>query len=334
MKEKSNTQKLKLGIFVIAGLVLFIIGVYLIGNQQSMFGSTIRLYASFQNINGLKTGNNVRFSGLTIGTVKSIDMLNDSMLIVGMAIDKSSATHIHKGATAAIGTDGLVGNMIINIIAGKNQTTTVEEGDTLTSFRKLNTDEMLSTLNVTNENAALLTADLLKITRAINAGQGPFATLINDKAAAADISQALQNFRQTSYAALKIMQHTDQLVLSLNDSKGLVGLAKDSTTSNHIRNVAANLDKTSNNLNVAVKDLQLTINEIRNGKGTLNYLVNDTSLAIKVDTTMGKLDMTLDQLHEAGIKLNENLEALKHNFLFRGYFKKLEKEKAKVTGNR
>jgi phospholipid/cholesterol/gamma-HCH transport system substrate-binding protein len=186
---------------------------------------------------------------------------------------------------------------------------------------------MLSTLNVTNENAALLTADLLKITHAINAGEGPFATLIKDKTAAADISQALQNFRQTSYAALKIMQHTDQLVLSLNNSNGLAALAKDSTTANHIRSVAANLDKTSNNLNDAVKTLQLTMDEIRQGKGTLNYLVNDTTLAIKVDTTIGKLDMTLDQLHEAGIKLNENLEALKHNFLFRGYFKKLEKEK-------
>ena len=113
------------------------------------------------------------------------------------------------------------------------------------------------------------------------------------------------------------MQHTDQLILSLNDKNGLVGLAKDSLTANHIRSVAANLDKTSNNLNEAVKDLHATINSIRNGKGTLNYLVNDTTLAIKVDTTMGKLNLSLDQLHQAGVKLNENLEALKHNFLFR-----------------
>ncbi len=327
--DKTAGEKLKLGIFVIAGLVLFIIGVYLIGNQQSMFGSTIRLYASFQNINGLKTGNNVRFSGLNIGTVKSISMLNDSIIVVGMAIDQKSSHHIHKGATAAIGTDGLVGNMIINIIAGKDGGAAIAEGDTLLSFRKLSTDEMLSTLNVTNENAAMLTADLLKITRAINAGEGPFSLLIKDKAAAEDISLTLRNFHQTSAAALRIMQHTDQLILSLNDKNGLAGLAKDSLTANHIRSVAVNLDKTSAHLNEVVADLQSTINEIRHGKGTLNYLVNDTTLAIKVDTTMGKLDMTLDQLHQAGIKLNENLEALKHNFLFRGYFKKLEKEKAK-----
>lgn len=334
MREKTSTQKLKLGIFVITGLVLFIIGVYLIGNKQSMFGSTQNLYASFNNISGLKTGNNVRYSGLNIGTVKGIDMVNDSTIIISMAIDKEAYQHIRKGATAAIGTDGLVGNMIINIIPGAFTSPQISPGDTIASYRKISTEDMLATLNVTNENAALLTADLLKITRAINAGEGPFSVLIKDKSSADELTLAIKNFRLTSASALRIMQHTDALILSLNQKNGMVSVINDTTTAKHIKNVALQLDQTSIKLNEAVSDLQTTMAKIKNGKGTLDYIVNDTTLAIKVDSTMNKVDGTLDQLHLASIKLNENLEALKHNFLFRGYFKKLEKEKAKKTGNR
>lgn len=334
MREKSSAQKLKLGIFVIAGLVLFIIGIYLIGNQQSMFGSNVKVYASFNNISGLKTGNNVRFSGLNIGTVTDIQMVNDSTIIIAMAIAKDASQHIRKGATAAIGTDGLVGNMIINIIPGDHASAPLMDGDTITSYRKISTEDMLSTLNVTNENAALLTADLLKITRAINAGEGPFSVLIKDKEAATEISTAIKNFRNTSAAALRIMQHTDALILSLSDKNGMVAMLKDSATAGHIKNVAVQLDQTSCKLNDAVADLQSTITSLKNGKGTIDYLVNDTTLAIRVDSTMVKVDGTLEQLHLAGIKLNENLEALKHNFLFRGYFKKLEKEKAKEKQNK
>ncbi|MBK7222489.1 MAG: MCE family protein [Saprospiraceae bacterium] len=329
MREKSSAQKLKLGIFVIAGLVLFIIGIYLIGNQQSMFGSNVKVYASFNNISGLKTGNNVRFSGLNIGTVTDIQMVDDSTIIIAMAIAKDASRHIRKGATAAIGTDGLVGNMIINIIPGDHTSVPLVDGDTITSYRKISTEDMLSTLNVTNENAALLTADLLKITRAINAGEGPFSVLIKDKASADDLSLAIKNFRLTSASALRIMQHTDALILSLNQKNGMVSVLNDSITSNHIKNVALQLDQTSSKLNEAVSDIQATMAKIKNGKGTLDYLVNDTTLAINVNTTMNKVDGTLDQLHLASLKLNENLEALKHNFLFRGYFKKLEKEKEK-----
>ena len=224
--------------------------------------------------------------------------------------------------------------MIINIIPGAYTTHQISDGDTLASYRKISTEDMLSTLNVTNENAALLTADLLKITRAINAGEGPFSVLIKDKASADDLSLAIKNFRLTSASALRIMQHTDALILSLNQKNGMVSVLNDSITSNHIKNVALQLDQTSSKLNEAVSDLQTTMAKIKNGKGTLDYLVNDTTLAINVNTTMNKVDGTLDQLHLASLKLNENLEALKHNFLFRGYFKKLEKEKEKEKKNK
>ena len=80
--KNTNSQKLRLGLFVITGTVLFIVGVYLIGQRQNMFKKTFTISAYFQNVNGLQNGNNVRYSGIDIGTVKDITMVNDSTIKV------------------------------------------------------------------------------------------------------------------------------------------------------------------------------------------------------------------------------------------------------------
>ncbi len=115
-KETGNT--LRVGIFVIAGLTLFIAAIYLIGQNQNMFKKTFTISANFNNVSGLMQGNNVRYSGINIGTVKDITMVNDSTITVDMNIDEKMVKHIKKDAIATIGTDGLVGNMIVNIIPG------------------------------------------------------------------------------------------------------------------------------------------------------------------------------------------------------------------------
>ena len=124
--EKSTDQKFKLGVFVILGLTLFLLLTYFIGNQHSMLGNNIEFYTTFNNINGLKEGNNVRFSGINVGTVKSIQMLNDTVIVVKIAVNKKISPHIKKDAKAVITSDGLVGNMIINIIPGGESVVSIE----------------------------------------------------------------------------------------------------------------------------------------------------------------------------------------------------------------
>ena len=113
--EKSVAQKLRLGIFVILGTIIFIMAVYFIGNRQQFFGKTETLKAHFENVNGLQEGNNVRFSGINVGYVKKIEIINDTLINVEMNIDKSAMKFIKKNAVASIASDGLVGNMIVNI---------------------------------------------------------------------------------------------------------------------------------------------------------------------------------------------------------------------------
>ena len=119
MNKITHTHKLRLGIFIILGTVIFIFAMYTIGEKQNLFGKTFIISSHFHNINGLQKGNMVRFSGINIGVISAITMINDSTIKIDMRIDEKITPHIRKNAIATIGSDGLVGNMLINIVPGK-----------------------------------------------------------------------------------------------------------------------------------------------------------------------------------------------------------------------
>ena len=322
--EKSTNQKIQLGILVILGLAIFVAAIYFIGNKQNMFGKTTHLTAVFNNVNGLQVGNSVRYSGINVGTVREITMLNDTMIRVTMVIEDKIIPHIKKNAIATITSDGLVGNMIINIIPGKGEGLSVQSGDEINTYSRIRTDDILETLNVTNENAALLTADLLKITKEITQGKGTVGLLINDTLMAKDLKETMHYLKITGKGTATSVQNLNKLIASLEDRNNVVGVLKDTAVASNIKEIVLSLDRSSKEMEKVITNLNETITNIKEGKGALNYLSNDPKLVKQIDSTM-------TNLNQASLKLNEDLEAMKHNFLLRGYFKKVEKEKAKAN---
>ena len=322
--EKAASQKIRLGLFVITGLLIFILAVYFIGDKQNMFGRTNRLEAVFNNVNGLQLGNNVRYSGISVGTVRGIEMINDTTIRVDMIIDKAIFPYIKKDAIATISSDGLVGNMIINIIPGKGNEPSVEPGDEIQTFNRIRTEDMLTTLNVTNENAAKLTENLLKITNEIIKGKGTLGTLLNDTLISKDLTETMRYLKTTTKGTSETATQLNNLIVSLNNKDNVVGVLKDTAVANKIKNMASNLNQSTQDLNKVIANLDATILNIKQGKGAFNYLANDPELVRKIDSTM-------TNINQASLKLNENMEAMRHNFLFSGYFKKQEKEKAKAA---
>lgn len=313
--EKSTNQKIRLGIFVIIGSLFFITTIYFIGNKKDMFNKTIEISAQFNNINGLQSGNNVRFSGINVGTVKDIIIINDSLIRVNMLIQEDVISHIKKDAVASIGSDGLVGNMIINIVPGKKSNEPVAQGDTILSENKATTDEILKTINATSDNARLITANLVKITNQLNSKKGTIGMLINDTGMSDDLKETIANLKTTTQSTSQSMGKLNKIITDLNNKDNVVGALKDTVTGRKIKMIIVNLEKSSEQINK-------TITNLKEGKGALNYLSNDPKLVKQIDSTM-------TNINQASGRLNENLEALKHNFFFRGYFKKQEKAKAK-----
>jgi phospholipid/cholesterol/gamma-HCH transport system substrate-binding protein len=322
--EKTASQKINLGLFVIIGLLIFVLAVYFIGSKQNMFGKTNHLETTFTNVNGLQLGNSVRYSGISVGTVRGIEMVNDTTIRVDMIIDKSIFSYIKKDAIATIGSDGLVGNMIINIIPGKGNQPSVESGDEIRSFNKIRTEDMLNTLSITNKNAATLTANLLKITDKMIEGKGTMGSLLNDTLISRDLAETMRYLKLTTKSASESIIKLDQLIVSLDKKNNVLGVIKDTAVANNLKTTIANLEKSTTEINKVVSNLNATILDIKDGKGTINYLANDPELVQKIDSTM-------TNINQASIKLNENMEAMRHNFLFSGYFKKQEKAKAKAA---
>lgn len=322
--EKTTSQKMLLGLFVIIGLLVFILAVYFIGDKQKMFGKTHHLEAVFNNVNGLQLGNSVRYSGISVGTVRGIEMINDTTIRVDMIIDKAIFSYIKKDAVATISSDGLVGNMIINILPGKSDEPSVKPGDEIRSHNRVRTEDMLNTLSETNKNAAEITSNLLKITNEILKGKGTLGLLVNDTITSKDLGETMRYLKLTTKGASETVAQLNKLVTALNNKDNVVGVLKDSAVAHQIKSMVINLDQSTNELNKVVTNLDAAVLNIKEGKGAINYLSNDPGLVQKIDSTM-------TNINEASAKLSENMEALKHNFLFRGYFKKQEKKKAEAA---
>jgi phospholipid/cholesterol/gamma-HCH transport system substrate-binding protein len=325
--NKTTKENLRLGIFVIIGLLIFIVAIFLIGNRQNMFTKTFSISAHFNNVNGLVLGNNVRYSGINVGTVRGIEMLNDSVIKVDMKIDEKMVQHIKRDAIATIGTDGLVGNMIVNIIPGNGDSENITSGDIIQSYSKIGTADMLNTLSVTNENAAILTAELLDIAKSITEGNGTLGMLINDTIMSSNLKQTVQQLKQASTEASKTMKDINGIITSLNFNESVAGvLLNDSIQTEKVRSVITNLEDSSLDIKSVINNLNETLLNVKEGDGALNYLSNDKGF-------VNELEQTIKNINEGTAKFNENMEALKHNFLTRGYFRKLEREEKKNNKN-
>lgn len=321
--EKSTGRTIRLGIMVVAGVILLALTAYLIGQKKDMFSNTFRLRAIFNNVNGLQVGNNVRFSGINVGSVMAVTIQNDSSIEVVMRIKESVRKFIRKDAIASIGTDGLMGNMLINLNPGSITSPVVQNNDKLVSFTKIKTDDILRTLNVTNENAAMLTSDLLEVVQSIRYGKGTISSLVYDTTLRTQLADAIFNLREATLKTTELLNTAQTITQEINQGKGLAGwLAKDTLSKVKINKMLSDLQISTISIKHSADSLQRFVNKLNTGKGTLPALLYDTTMA-------NNLRHTLTNLNKGTAKFDENMEALKHNFLTRKYFKQKEREAKK-----
>lgn len=194
--KKSNNNKIKLGIFVTLGAILLILGIYFIGQKQQLFSSTFRVRTIFGDISGLQVGNNVRFSGINVGVVENIELVADTAVRVDLIIDDDVRKFIKKDAKAVIGSDGLMGNKIIIIMPGTSDKPQIANNDLIATSASVSFDDIMQSLKVTADNAAVITDELATIMDNISSGRGTIGKLFMDSAFAQDIDKTLINIKQ------------------------------------------------------------------------------------------------------------------------------------------
>ena len=319
--EKSG--KIKLGLFVIIGTLFFVASMYFIGDKQNLFGSTFKIKSIFNNVNGLQKGNNVRFLGIDVGTVNEIEIINDTSILVTMIIKEESRAFIKKNSISTIGTDGLMGNKLVNITPKNSSSQVVNEGDTLVTLSEIITEDMLRRLEQTNTNIAMISSNLVDITDEIQLGKGTIGKLIKDSTLAQNIDVTIESLKDASKKSTTILSNIEDKLKDINLKKGSVGtLLTDTTFAENIEQMVREMKAASENTKDLTQELKEMIIQMRAGQGVAGGVVNDTIM-------LNNLEKSMDNIQKGTAAFNENMEALKHNFLVRGYFKKQEKIKQK-----
>jgi phospholipid/cholesterol/gamma-HCH transport system substrate-binding protein len=197
MKNETG-NRIRLGIFVSVGIALLIIVIYYIGNRQHLFTKTIEINGIFKDAAGLQVGNNVRFTGINVGTIDEIDILTDSTVQVKMVIEKRVQKFIKDDAVATIGSEGLMGNKVINLLAGTASRPMIADGGSLKTIAPVNLDEVMASLKTTADNAAVITDDIAAVTGGMRTGQGAVGKLLVDSSFAKNLDQTMVNARNAT----------------------------------------------------------------------------------------------------------------------------------------
>jgi phospholipid/cholesterol/gamma-HCH transport system substrate-binding protein len=323
--DNQGKNSIRLGAFVLAGFLVLVLFLSKVGKQHHLFGADFELKTRVSRVNGLIEGSNVRFSGIQAGTVKSIQIVNDTTFEIVFSVDDKVTPFILKNAVTSIGTDGLMGNKILNIIPVSGISQPVSDGNMLEAQKLISLDQMMSTLSKTNVNIALISEivkrDLLKL------DSSSLVKTLNNVSLADNINSSVINIRSATDNARRLTAALNVMISQTKQGRGTLGMLLTDTIFEDklkqslfkIESAGDHVNQTSIRLNTMIGNLDHDLND---GRGSMSILLKDTLVARNIT-------QTISNIKKGTYDFDQNMEALKHNFLFRGYFKNQEKQQAK-----
>jgi len=313
MKESKNKRAVGVGIFILVGLLLLTGGILIIGNIHSTFSRKVTVFTIFGDVNGLQAGDNILFSGVKIGTVKKIEFYGKSQVKVIMNISRDAIQYIRKDAKVKISTDGLIGNKILVIYGGTSLAAEVEEGDELVNEHMLSTDDIMATLQQNNLN-------ILALTNKLASGEGTIGKLLYSDSLYNSITASANSLELASQNAQLLLSSLVQFSNNLNKDGTLAhDLVTDTVVFNSLTTTIQQLKQVADTAQVLANNIK---NAQQNPKTPLGIMMYDEQAG-------ASLKAAIINLESGSAKLDEDLEAVQHNFLLRRYFRKKAKDSIK-----
>ena len=316
---KEGMKHVQLGIFVTSGLAFLLVMLYMIGKNKHLMGKSFHLRARFENIQGLKKGNNVRFAGIDAGTVEAINVINDTLIEVNMRLDAYLNGIIRDNAMVSIGTDGLVGNKIINVQAQRGEAIPAKNESILASRKPVDTDEMLQTFSKTNRNLQNITHLVQNITVALDTSYF-IQSLLTDTNIIQGLNKTIQSLNISARHTQKILLEMRSWTNQVSKGQGLLGaLVYDTQVIQQVKGTLHTFQNTGNHITQLTDSVRQWGYSIKNtfdeGNGIVPYLWKDT-------LAREETSKIVTSVRKATQQINEVMDALKHSFFFRRYFRK------------
>jgi phospholipid/cholesterol/gamma-HCH transport system substrate-binding protein len=317
MKEQTKNIA-KLGAFVLIGTTCLILGLYYIGSKKNIFRTTINVSAFFSNVGGLMPGNNVRFNGINVGTVSNVYAVSDTAIRVDFTINERETQFINQSSLASIGTDGLLGNKLINISPGKSTASEIKEGSVLQTVKPIQIDNALKTLTMTNDNLKKITDNLVGVSEKLNDNNSLWS-LFADSILATNVRSAIVKFKLTGNNTALVTGDLSKIVQDIKAGKGTIGaLITDTLFSHNLNQTIVNIKTVSDSVALLSGNFNAVSKNLKNGEGVVGALLTDTTLIHDLNKSMSNLKSGTDNF-------NQNMEALKHSWPFKKYFRKQKK---------
>lgn len=321
--EKKNTRAVVVGAFVFVALVIFVLGVMTLGGQKSLFNKGATIHAVFDEVAGLQPGNNVWYAGVKVGTVQAVSFNQQGKVDVRMNIGESSLSVIKQDSKAKVGADGFIGNKIVILYGGSPAAPVVQNGSTLQVGRSLTPDEIMATLQDNNKNLLVITANFKTISDRLLSGQGSVGKMLNDDHLYRDLQSSMASLKLAAANAQTMVAGVSNYTSRLTAKGSLANdLVTDTVLFARLRNTVREIDALSKTASNVMDDLNNTSQSIKQSvadpSSTVGLLLNDKETASEIKATIKNLQTSTQ-------KLDENMEALQHNFLLRGFFRKKAK---------
>ncbi len=249
MQATTTSQKIRIGIFTLAGLLLFGVGIFFIGSSKSLFTKTFNVYGTFNNVGGLQVGNNVRFAGITAGAIEKITVINDTTVRVDMRIQTKYQQYIKTDATATIGSDGLMGDKLVTIAPGAQSRTPLKDGQRIGTVNPTDYDKVIAKFTAVADNANVITATLADIATEIRSGKGTIGRLMYNDELAVQIEGTMANANRMSASFA-------DLGSQVRSGKGSIGqLIYTNKLSNSLDSAAISANRAMTSADDAVKNI-------------------------------------------------------------------------------
>jgi len=297
MKNKKNNS-VWIGLFIFVALLGFVVAVFVVGNRTGMFRENMTLNAYFKSSDGVRRGGLVKLSGVDIGSVKSVSITTDNDVKIELQIDKEYSQFLRKDSEASIEVEGIMGDKFIAISPGSSQSELLREHDNIKTIEPFNIGSIIKQAQTSIDNVNTLTKDLKTIFESVIAGKGTIGKLITDESMYDNLNSA------TRYVDTTLREAAIQLRVISDSYTGIIG----------------SIDNVVNGADSIITMVGTIMSRIREGEGTIWALFTKNDLHDSLLRAVGSAVETLE-LAQLGVgRFAENMEALKHNFLFKGYF--------------
>jgi phospholipid/cholesterol/gamma-HCH transport system substrate-binding protein len=307
------------GVFVLSAVLLFSVGLFLIGNRQKAFVHHVDFFTSLNDVDGISPGTKVRVSGFEAGQVSGIELPNLPADKFRLKLHVDSKLHrlIRDDSFVTVESDGLVGDKFLVIHKGSDQAPEAASGSTLPGKEPVELSAVIAKAAGVMDQANVAVGDIkAKVDGALDAvtttvnntnalvtgirsGKGTVGMLLNDPQTASAAKSAVANAQQAAANLNQVTVQARQVMADLQ-SRDLFGKAE--ATLNNTKNASGQIAQASRQINLTLNDA----------------LGPDWS----GENAGQNLSETFSNVNLATANMADDTEALKHEFFFRGFFKK------------